>query len=115
MFDFLKKKQLPSDAKQPSTELVVAEPQETTICEIETNKGNFSIDALFSYIGYEPSASFLDSITMDNNYIVVDEHMKTNIDSIYACGDIIKKDVYQIVTSAHDGVIAASDIIKNTF
>lgn len=36
MFDFLKKKQLPSDAKQPSTELVVAEPQETTICEIET-------------------------------------------------------------------------------
>lgn len=36
MFDFLKKKQLPSDTKQPSTELVVAEPQETAICEIET-------------------------------------------------------------------------------
>ena len=67
--------------------------KEDFIYEIETNKGNFSIDALFSYIGYEPSVSFLDSISMDNNYIVVDERMKTNRDSIYACGDIIKKDI----------------------
>lgn len=36
MFDFLKKKQLHSDAEQPSTELVASEPQETAICEVET-------------------------------------------------------------------------------
>lgn len=83
------------------------------IYEIETNKGNFSIDALFSYIGYEPSASFLDSITMDKNYIVVDEHMKTNVDSIYACGDIIKKEVYQLSTAVGEATIAAVNIKKD--
>ena len=36
MFDFLKKKQLPSDVKQPSTELAAAESQETAICEVES-------------------------------------------------------------------------------
>ena len=87
--------------------------KEDFIYEIETTKGNFSIDALFSYIGYEPSASFLDSITMDNNYIVVDEHMKTNIDSIYACGDIIKKDVYQLSTAVGEATIAAVNIKKD--
>ena len=87
--------------------------KEDFIYEIETNKGNFSIDALFSYIGYEPSASFLGSITMDNNYIVVDDHMKTNIDSIYACGDIIKKDVYQLSTAVGEATIAAVNIKKD--
>lgn len=36
MFNFLKKKQLPSDAEQSSTKLVAAESQETAICEVET-------------------------------------------------------------------------------
>lgn len=36
MFEFLKKKQLPSDVEQPSTELIKAESQETAICEVET-------------------------------------------------------------------------------
>ena len=53
------------------------------------------------------------NIKLDNNYIVVDENMKTNIDGIYASGDIIKKKVYQIVTAASDGAIAALSIIKD--
>ena len=36
MYNFLKKKQLPSDAEQSSTKLVAAESQETAICEVET-------------------------------------------------------------------------------
>lgn len=87
--------------------------KDDVIYEIETNKGNFKIDALFSYIGYEPSVSFLDSIKMDNNYIVVDEHMKTNIDNIYACGDIIKKEVYQLSTAVGEATIAAVNIKKD--
>lgn len=83
------------------------------IYEIETNKGVFKIDALFSYIGYEPSVSFLDTINMDNNYIVVDEHMRTNIDNIYACGDIIKKEVYQLSTAVGEATIAAINVKKD--
>ena len=39
--------------------------------------------------------------------------MKTNIDKIYACGDAIKKDVYQIITAAGEGAIAATSYEKN--
>ena len=93
--------------------IVKINAKDDIIYEIETNKGLFEVDALFSYIGYEPSVSFLDSIEMDNNYIVVDEHMKTNIDNIYACGDIIKKDVYQLSTAVGEATIAAVNIKKD--
>lgn len=83
------------------------------IYEIETTKDNYKIDALFSFIGYEPNASFLDGIDMDNNYIKVNEHMKTNINHIYACGDIIKKEVYQLSTATGDATIAAINIKKD--
>ena len=38
--------------------------------------------------------------------------MKTNIDGIYACGDVVKKSLYQLVTAASDGAIAATSVIK---
>lgn len=82
------------------------------IYEIETNKGNYKIDALFSFIGYEPSVSFLDNLEMDNNYIVVDKNMKTNIDNIYACGDIIKKDLYLLTTAVGEASLAALNVKK---
>ena len=34
--------------------------------------------------------------------------METKIPGIYACGDVIKKDVYQIITSESEGAIAAT-------
>ena len=75
----------------------------------------YAIDGLFIENGYTPNIDFIKSlnIKLDNNYIVVDENMKTNIDGIYASGDIIKKKVYQIVTAASDGAIAALSIIKD--
>ena len=33
--------------------------------------------------------------------------METKIPGIFAAGDIIKKDIYQIITAASDGSIAA--------
>ena len=75
----------------------------------------YTIDGLFIENGYTPNIDFIKSlnIKLDNNYIVVDENMKTNIDGIYASGDIIKKKVYQIVTAASDGAVAALSIIKD--
>ena len=49
---------------------------------------------------------------IESNYIVVDNKMESNIEGIYACGDIIKKDVYQITTAISEGTIAAINIIK---
>lgn len=46
---------------------------------------------LFIYIGFEPIIPNVPNLKLNDNYIVVDEKMQTNIDNICACGDIIKK------------------------
>ena len=47
-----------------------------------------------------------------NNLLERRNKMETNINGIYACGDCIKKDVYQLTTAASDGTIAATSIIN---
>jgi thioredoxin reductase (NADPH) len=70
--------------------------------------------AMFIYIGFEPSIDYANGInlTTDNDYIIVDDNMKTNIDGIFACGDIIKKNLYQITTAVSEGSIAAMSAVK---
>ena len=72
-------------------------------------------DGLFILNGYTPNSEFINNLDLklDNGYIVVDKNMKTNIDGIYASGDIIKKYLYQIVTAASEGAVAAISIIKD--
>ena len=76
------------------------------------NNQTLKVDGLFIYIGLIPTLPFVKNINLDldNGYILVDNKMTTNIDGIYACGDIIKKDLYQIITAAGEGAIAASNI-----
>lgn len=82
------------------------------LTEIITNKGSFKIDGMFVSIGYEPNINFLNELKKDNGYILVDNKMKTNIDYIFACGDIIKKDVYQLTTAVGEATIAAINVKK---
>ncbi len=79
-----------------------------------SNNEKYKIDGIFLETGYTPNIDFIKSLNIktESNYIVVDENMKTNIDGIYAVGDIIKKDIYQIITSAAEGTKAALSIIK---
>lgn len=79
---------------------------------IVLNDRTLKVDGLFVYIGLIPTLPFIKNVNLnlDNGYIVVDDKMKTNIDGIYACGDIIKKNLYQIITAASEGAIAASNI-----
>ena len=53
------------------------------------------------------------NIDTDNMGIIVDKNMKTNIDGIYAAGDSVSKDLYQVVTAVSEGAIAATSIIKD--
>lgn len=84
------------------------------ITGVISNNGEYSVDGLFINVGYEPSISILKSldIEMDKNYIIVDKNMETSVSGIYACGDIIKKDLYQLVTAVSDGAIAANHIFR---
>lgn len=69
-------------------------------------------DGAFVYYGYTADASFVSNlnITDDHGYILVDRNMKTKVDYIYACGDIIKKDVYQIINAVAEGAVAATKL-----
>ena len=82
---------------------------------VKPNKGEIKLDGIFINIGYEPSINIVKdlNIKLDKNYIVVDEHMETNIKGIYAAGDIIKKDLYQLVTAVSEGAIAATNVYKS--
>lgn len=81
---------------------------------IINNNQELLINGLFIFIGFVPNNNFVSNLDiLDNDgYIVVNNNFETKIKGIYAIGDCIKKDVYQLVTSASDGVMASLDIIK---
>jgi len=85
------------------------------IIGVKTLNSDIKTDGIFINVGYTPSTDILKSldILVDRNYIIVDKNMETNIKGIYACGDIIKKDLYQLVTAVSEGAIAATHIFKN--
>ena len=57
------------------------------------------LSGLFVAIGGKPQTDFV-IVDKDNGYIKVDNHMKTSVNGIYACGDVILKDYYQTETTA---------------
>ena len=70
-------------------------------------------DGLFIYIGQIPETSFINSIDKtEDGYIITDIHLKTSDNQIYACGDVLKKDLYQIATAIGEGALAATNVIK---
>lgn len=71
----------------------------------------YKFDGIFVCIGYIPNSEIF-NVKKENDYIVVDNHYKTNIDNVYAVGDIIKKDIYQLTTASSEATIAALNIIK---
>lgn len=82
---------------------------------IKIKDEEIKLSGIFINIGYEPSIGILKGLNlkMDNNYIVVDKNMETSVKGIYAAGDIIKKDLYQLVTAVSDGAIAATNVFKS--
>lgn len=75
------------------------------------NKDNLEVEGVFLAIGSTPNSEMF-NVNKENNYIIVDSNYMTNIDKVYAIGDVIKKDYYQLSTASSDAVVAASNIIK---
>lgn len=83
--------------------------------EVVTNKRRIPANFAFIYIGLNPSSSCLKDINvlLDNGHILVDKGMRTSVYNLYACGDIIKKTLYQIISSAYEGSEAAFSIYQD--
>lgn len=74
-----------------------------------------SCAGIFPYIGQSANTSFLDSSILDEKgYIITKPDMSTAIEGIYAAGDVIAKQLRQVVTASNDGAIAANTIINKT-
>ena len=68
-----------------------------------------SCDGVFISIGRSPVTDFLGNyVNLDENgYIKAEENTKTNIDGVFAVGDVRTKPLRQVVTAASDGAVAA--------
>ena len=66
-------------------------------------------DGVFVLIGLSPNSGlFKGLVNLDEKgYIISDEDMRTSVDGIFACGDVRKKPLRQIVTAAGEGATAA--------
>ena len=83
---------------------------ELTTIEADEDEGLFG---LFGFIGLLPKSDLFEGvIDMDKGYIKTDDNMHTNVEGVYAAGDIRVKSLRQVVTAAADGAIAAMQAEK---
>ncbi len=75
----------------------------------EGKEDTITCDGVFVSIGREPITSvFKDHIDLDaSGYIIADESTKTNVDGVFAAGDVRTKALRQVITAASDGAVAA--------
>lgn len=86
--------------------------------KINGEESELVCDGVFVSIGRNPATDFLtEAVKLDKNgYIIADESTKTNIDGVFAAGDVRTKDLRQIVTAVADGAVAvhhAEEYIMN--
>ncbi|MFH1847833.1 MAG: thioredoxin-disulfide reductase [Candidatus Omnitrophota bacterium] len=72
-------------------------------------ESDISAEGVFLYVGVEPYSGFLHKKidTDDKGFIITDEEMRTSSRGIFACGDVRKKSLKQIITACSEGAIAA--------
>ena len=69
---------------------------------------------VFVFAGYQPATALVkDLVELDEaGYVVTDRVQKTNVDGLYAAGDVCIKPLRQVVTAVSDGALAATEIEK---
>jgi len=78
--------------------------------DIKINKtSELNVSGIFFYVGFTPNLGFAKNLNLkcdEEGYIITDEEMATNIQGIYAAGDIRYKPLKQVITACSDGAIA---------
>ncbi len=78
-------------------------------------QSEIALDAIFVSIGRKPATEFLakSGILLDEHgYIVAGEDTRTNIDGVFAVGDVRTKSLRQVVTAVADGAVAIHETEK---
>jgi len=72
-------------------------------------------DGVFIFVGMVSNTNFLRNTSLqltEQDYIVTNEKMETNLEGVYAAGDVRDKKHRQITTAVGDGTIAALEVIQ---
>lgn len=66
------------------------------------------VDTCFEFIGYIPNTEIFKGIIdmTDRGYVLVNDKMETNIEGVFACGDVTEKFLKQVSTAVGDGAVA---------
>ena len=84
-----------------------------TVTDVNTNETRqIAADGLFLAIGHIPNTWLFDGVLNcdDEGYLTVDEpSTRTNVDGVFACGDVIDHTYRQAITAAGTGCRAAID------
>lgn len=72
------------------------------------------MDGVFVFVGQKPNTEGFEGLLKQNDrgYLLTDDEMRTDIEGVFAAGDIRQKSLRQVVTATGDGAIAASNAIK---
>ena len=82
---------------------------------VQDGKTSFlDVDAIFVAIGRRPDTAVLKGkIEMnESGFIKTDDLMRTNIDGVFACGDMRTDSIRQIATAVGDGAVAGTEASK---
>jgi thioredoxin reductase (NADPH) len=71
-------------------------------------------DGVFEYVGLIPVTTFVKNLGVTNKYgfIEANEKMETKVPGVYAAGDVIVKQIRQVITAAADGAIATQNLLR---
>lgn len=90
--------------------------EEVVIQNVETKEEEtIKASAIFLYVGEKADSTFMNIKKLnvdDNGYIIVNDKKESSVENLFACGDVIKKDLRQVATAVSDGSIAAYSIYQ---
>ena len=71
------------------------------------------VSGVFIAVGVKPNSDLVDDLVEkdEDGYIITDNNMRTNVDGIYAVGDVRNTNLRQVITACADGAIAINDIV----
>ena len=87
------------------------------VCGIEINTDgrneNLECDGIFVELGKSSNLDlYKDYVNIENNQIVSDADMHTNLSNVFVAGDVRYKSLKQIITACSDGAIAGTQAVK---
>ncbi len=84
-------------------------------CKINGADKLIECDGVFAAVGEAPNMKFtIEGLARTpQGQIITDNYCRTNIDGLYAVGDIRDREVYQIITAVADGALVVEGILRS--